>query len=422
MRTGRHEVLLIAGLLLAVVVAFSRPIVLLLERLSAFSAGSGISLLPAAVIGVLTILVYIVSKRGYGSNVHGGVPQKVGASSSEGEFDRDRAHELERLVTFWQALTQSFDLDAIRDVIEHYLPELTDTHDGWVVTGTEGHWASILGPSSVRTERGDVLVTELAFEALAQSGLSAKPDGIEYQEHVCFPMIAAGVSMGVLGIPLSTSSLTAERRLLIGAAAALLGVAVRSANLLQELRENSLRDALTGCVNRAHGMEVVAAELARARRSHLPVSLIMFDLDRFKAINDRHGHLCGDAVLVEVGARMRAALRTSDLKCRYGGEEFLVLLPETPLEGAYRAAETLRRELSNLAIPWHGRVVRVTSSFGVACNRPNEVDPTPLIARADAALYAAKREGRNCVRVAPEPGATIRVVESGPSTTSATPK
>jgi diguanylate cyclase (GGDEF)-like protein len=420
MRTGRHEVLLVVGLLLAVVVAFSRPIVLLLERLSAYGAGSGLNLLPAAVIGVLTLLVYIVSQRMQAPGGAAIARQESGVSSADLQFDRGRAHELERLVTFWQALTQSFDLDAIRDVIERYLPELTDSHDGWVVTGTEGHWTSILGPGSVRTDRGDVLVTELAFEALAQSGLSAKPDGIDYQGQVCFPMIAAGVSMGVLGMPLATPSLTAERRLLIGAAAALLGVAVRSANLLQELRENSLRDALTGCVNRAHGMEVVAAELARARRSHLPVSLIMFDLDRFKAINDRHGHLCGDAVLVEVGAKMRAALRTSDLKCRYGGEEFLILLPETPLEGAYRAAETLRRELSNLTIHWHGRVVRVTSSFGVACNRPNEVDPTPLIARADAALYAAKREGRNCVRVAPEPGATIRAVESGPSTTSAT--
>jgi diguanylate cyclase (GGDEF)-like protein len=156
-------------------------------------------------------------------------------------------------------------------------------------------------------------------------------------------------------------------------------------------------------VGRAHALEMVAAELMRARRSHLPVSLIMFDLDRFKAINDRHGHLCGDAVLAEVGARMRASLRSSDLKCRYGGEEFLVLLPETPVEGAHRAADTLRQDLAELEIQWNGKVIRVTSSFGVACARSNEVDPTPLIARADEALYRAKREGRNCVRVAEDP-------------------
>jgi diguanylate cyclase (GGDEF)-like protein len=108
-------------------------------------------------------------------------------------------------------------------------------------------------------------------------------------------------------------------------------------------------------------------------------------------------------VLAEVGAKMRAALRASDLKCRYGGEEFLILLPETPLDGAHRAAETLRRELSELEVHWNDRLIRITSSFGVACARPNEIDPTPLIARADEALYRAKREGRNRVRVSEDP-------------------
>ena len=118
------------------------------------------------------------------------------------------------------------------------------------------------------------------------------------------------------------------------------------------MRENSLRDGLTGCFNRTHAIEVIDTELRRARRSQAPVSLIMFDIDHFKEINDRYGHLCGDAVLAAVGARMRDVLRGSDLKCRYGGEEFLVLLPETPLEGAKRVAETLRRELADMQIAW----------------------------------------------------------------------
>jgi len=152
-------------------------------------------------------------------------------------------------------------------------------------------------------------------------------------------------------------------------------------------------------------MEVVAAEMMRARRSHLPLSMIMFDIDRFKTINDRYGHLCGDAVLAEVGARMRASLRSSDLKCRYGGEEFLVLLPETPIDGAMRAAESLRKELAAIVIPWNGGNVRITSSFGVALAGPNELDPTYLIARSDEALYRAKHEGRNRVCLAEETAA-----------------
>jgi diguanylate cyclase (GGDEF)-like protein len=119
-------------------------------------------------------------------------------------------------------------------------------------------------------------------------------------------------------------------------------------------------------------------------------------------VNDRYGHLCGDAALAGVGAKMREVLRGSDLKCRYGGEEFLVLLPETPLEGAKRVADTLRRELEEMPINWKGETVRVTASFGVAMAMPAEIDGPALIGRADAALYRAKDQGRNCVRLSME--------------------
>ena len=152
-----------------------------------------------------------------------------------------------------------------------------------------------------------------------------------------------------------------------------------------------------------HAIEVIDTELRRARRSQAPSSLIMFDIDHFKDINDRYGHLCGDAVLAAVGARMREGLRGSDLKCRYGGEEFLVLLPETPLEGAKRVAETLRRELADVPINWKGETVAVTASFGVSVALPTEIDGQALIGRADAALYRAKEQGRNCVRLTIEP-------------------
>ena len=146
-------------------------------------------------------------------------------------------------------------------------------------------------------------------------------------------------------------------------------------------------------------MDIIDVELRRARRSQMSVSLIMFDLDHFKEVNDRHGHLCGDAVLAAVGARMRDVLRGSDFKCRYGGEEFLVLLPETPLEGAKRVADTLRRDLSELDIQWKGETLNITASFGVTTAMPSEVDIKALIGRADVALYRAKDQGRDCVRL-----------------------
>jgi diguanylate cyclase (GGDEF)-like protein len=144
--------------------------------------------------------------------------------------------------------------------------------------------------------------------------------------------------------------------------------------LFREVRENSVRDPLTGCFTRGHALEVIDSELRRSRRSQTPVSLIMFDLDHFKDVNDRYGHLCGDAVLSAVGKRMKEVLRGSDLKCRYGGEEFLVLLPETPLHGARRVAETLRREIAERPVPWSGEALMITASFGLAQNIPGEVN------------------------------------------------
>lgn len=187
---------------------------------------------------------------------------------------------------------------------------------------------------------------------------------------------------------------------MLEAAAALLAVSVKNAQLFREVKENSVKDPLTGCFTKAHSMDVIDAELRRARRSQTPVSMIMFDIDHFKDVNDRHGHLCGDAVLSAIGKRMKDVLRGSDLKCRYGGEEFLVLLPETPLHGARRVAETLRREIAERPVHWAGETLTITASFGLAQTLPGEVNVEAVIARADQALYRAKDDGRNCVRIA----------------------
>ena len=196
-----------------------------------------------------------------------------------------------------------------------------------------------------------------------------------------------------------------SRRLAVEAAAPVLALAIRHAQLSREVRENSVRDPLTGCFTRGHALEVIDAELRRARRSQAPVTLIVFDVDRLKDVNDRHGHLCGDAVLATIGARMREVLRGSDLKCRYAGEKFLVLLPETPLAGAKRVAETLRREVADRAVSWAGEDLHITASVGLTPALPGEVNVQAIIARADHALDRAKDEGGNCVRIAAETAA-----------------
>jgi len=396
MQIARKEILLTIGLVLAVALAFTGQMTGVLDGAGGPLSGSHFGALPGLALMAALLLVYIQSTRRE-------LEAQAAATADQARRAHDRADELERLVAFSQALTQSLDIDAIRAVVVRYLPEIAGTSGGWVVTSAGGHSTCLLGPATVQTARGPMSTTDLALEALGQSGEAAQQDGFDYEGQVCFPMIAAGASLGLIGVPATTPSLSEARRPVLAAAAALLGVSLRSAHLLRDIRENSLRDALTGCVNRAHALEVAASDLKRARRSHLPLSLIMFDLDHFKSINDRFGHLCGDTVLAAVGARIRATLRASDLKCRYGGEEFLALLPDTSFEGAQHVAESLRRDISALEIPWHGQIIRVTSSFGVAIARKNELDPIPLIARADEALYRAKRDGRNCVRVTENP-------------------
>jgi diguanylate cyclase (GGDEF)-like protein len=406
MRLGRYELLLIAGLIFALSVVFSAQTMKLLEGVRTFEGDYGIGLLPGLSLAAATLVFYYHGKRRQ-------LQLRAATTAREATRAHERAHELERLITFWQALTQSFDLDTIRDVVELYLPDLAGTRDGWVVIAQDGQWQPLLGRRFLRRGETSTTTSEAAAGALARAGCIARPDGVDHEGQACFPLIAAGSTLGVLGLPADLPGLTQAKRLVIGAAAALFAVSLRSVQLLEEVRQNSLRDSLTGCFNRGHAMEVVEAELHRARRSRHPVSMILFDVDRFKQVNDRYGHLCGDAVLAEIGARMRKTLRGSDLKCRYGGEEFLVLLPETPLEGACHVAENLRREIGEMSIPWNGGAIGVTSSFGVACARPNELDPKALIARADEALYAAKGNGRDCVRTVQDPPPVL--VEASPT-------
>jgi diguanylate cyclase (GGDEF)-like protein len=123
----------------------------------------------------------------------------------------------------------------------------------------------------------------------------------------------------------------------------------------------------------------------------------MFDIDSFKTLNDRYGHQAGDAVLVAASRQVGDLLRASDMKCRYGGDEFFVMLPDTPLSGAQQVAENIRRTIAGLSVAVGTHMVSITSSIGVASGQAGEMDAEALIARADAALYAAKREGRNRV-------------------------
>ncbi len=163
--------------------------------------------------------------------------------------------------------------------------------------------------------------------------------------------------------------------------------------LEQKLRDDATIDPLTGLHNRRQLEPLAQTELVLFERTGEPFSLIMIDLDHFKALNDRYGHDIGDEVLRRVGTALTEGVRTSDVVFRLGGEEMLVLCPKTGLEGAVALAEKLRRSLRNLAMPFDGEV---TASLGVATILRGE-RLSDVMKRADKKLYEAKKEGRNCV-------------------------
>jgi diguanylate cyclase (GGDEF)-like protein len=166
--------------------------------------------------------------------------------------------------------------------------------------------------------------------------------------------------------------------------------------LITELQHMSRRDPLTSLLNRHALAEALPREIARARRHRRPLSLALFDLDHFKAINDTHGHPGGDVVLCAFAESARSLVRAEDSLYRYGGEEFLALLPETDVRGARRMAERVLAVVGARPVGHQGRRIPVTASAGVAA-LDAAGDGDSLIARADAALYRAKREGRNRV-------------------------
>jgi two-component system, cell cycle response regulator len=197
-----------------------------------------------------------------------------------------------------------------------------------------------------------------------------------------------------------------------GAARAALRARVSAAGLTAQLRREldaqaarlealAYTDELTKVHNRRYVSGQLNAQAASATRHGRSLAVVLVDLDRFKPINDEHGHDAGDRVLAAVAERMGARLRQEDVLGRWGGEEFLVLLPDTNAEGALHAAEDLRAAVGGSPVRWHGRPLRVTVSAGVAVRLPDE-PPEQLVRRADEALYAAKAGGRDRVVLAPD--------------------
>lgn len=166
-----------------------------------------------------------------------------------------------------------------------------------------------------------------------------------------------------------------------------------------QLQEQAIRDPLTGVYNRRFFAEALDRETARAKRENSPFSIIIMDVDRFKQFNDTYGHKCGDAVLRTLAKFLAENTRSGDIVCRYGGEEFIILMPDAATDSAFERADFLRSEFSALGIEYDGQSLKSTFSAGVASFPAHAASGEGLLILADKALYQSKSEGRNRVTV-----------------------
>ncbi|MFO0880089.1 MAG: GGDEF domain-containing protein [Gemmataceae bacterium] len=165
----------------------------------------------------------------------------------------------------------------------------------------------------------------------------------------------------------------------------------------EEIYRLAIIDGLTDIPNKRYLLEFLTRELSRAQRHQRPLSVLLFDLDRFKSINDEHGHLCGDYILREMAHQLKAIIRSDELLARYGGEEFAVVLPECTIENACQVAERVRSLVAAFPFIFDEQRIPVTVSIGVASASHENLSPLELLERADEHLYRAKEQGRNRV-------------------------
>jgi len=222
--------------------------------------------------------------------------------------------------------------------------------------------------------------------------------------YLCIPLIAHSETMGLLCLQrlkvapdAPNGSAALESKLQLAAALGeAISLALSNLKLRDTLRQQSIRDPLTGLYNRRFLEEYLVHERVRATRKNRPLSVIMLDIDHFKRFNDTFGHDAGDAILRRMGLVLQGHVRGSDIACRIGGEEFALLLPEAPLPIAYQRAENILDTVRRMQVKHRGQVLgAITVSLGVAAFPKHGETPEALIRAADRALYQAKEGGRN---------------------------
>ena len=249
-------------------------------------------------------------------------------------------------------------------------------------------------------------------------------DGHNY---VCQPVLAQGATLGILHLQDDAPAAACDSAARLADSARLaqlfadsIGLAIANLRSRETLRNLSIRDPLTSLFNRRYMEEALAQEQYRARRNDARLAVIMVDIDHFKRFNDQFGHDCGDAVLRALGSYLKEQVRGSDIACRIGGEEFILILSPATAEGARLRAETIRAGAAQLVVTHAQRALgSISLSLGVAMFPDQGADTAAIVKAADVALYQAKRDGRDRVVMAP---AAVAQHSSAPRLPQASPQ
>jgi diguanylate cyclase (GGDEF)-like protein len=329
------------------------------------------------------------------------------------ELSQERARLREAIRRIGQSFASNLDRPALLELALKTAIDAVRASGGRVATrsSTSDQLVDAVREGSLEDVQDAITIAE--HVALETGDLG---DGADHEWHaISVPMgtlEAGGRVHGVITVVREGEPFSDDDRELLRSLAAQATLALENVDLHQQVSRQAITDELTGLANHGRFQELLVAEVEEVHRYQHPLSLIMLDIDNFKAINDSHGHLQGDVVLRRVARALADTSREVDYPARYGGEELAVILPHTDLEGAYAIAERIRVAIESLRIPRLDSqgMLTITASLGVAEASPGD-DKNTLIAKADEALYGAKRRGKNQTVRAPIEAANVVTAE-----------
>ena len=391
----------------------------LLDLRKQTSQRSQLELLYSALLGIpLSLLILAIVYRLLSREQASRKEAEGFAASVNWELSRSVAqleHQSERfrqLASYTGMLQSCSDIGEALEVSRQALSRLLSPSAGTVYllkaskdhAEAKGGWGEHQARSQALPKPGDCWAMRrnqpYFLEDLEGSILCAHVDPVAGQPAAtaCIPLSAQGETLGWLY--LSAEAKGMPDHLLLQSVAEQMSLALANLRLKEKLKQQSIRDPLTGLFNRRYLEESLDRELSRCQRKNLPLSLLMFDLDHFKAFNDTHGHPGGDALLSAFGQLLASQCRNEDIPCRFGGEEFILILPEMAAGGAAEKAEAIRKAVLELGVRHQGKPLGpVTVSIGVASYPDHAGRASELIEQADEALYRAKTQGRNRVEM-----------------------